>query len=174
MFDGFGETAKLYATYHSVIESVRGDFERDVNAFLDVVREEISSRTDAALREKVTKGFRYWWIGDDKNKDKYPQLWLESYKAQIVSPGTLKLTAIAPMAREEDLGAFREVSMRPGISASCGKLGGGRYSLFTVTIPYGSLDNPVQRVAEVVSPILLALHEVHERTLGRAAKTASA
>jgi hypothetical protein len=163
MFNGFSEAAQLFAKNYAVIETIRGEFERDINVFLDAVREELSESTSGKLAEKITKGYRYWWIGkeDDKDKDKRPQLWLEAAKAETVYPGEVKLTAIAPAASPDQLQALAAVAKRPEFSDTCQPASGGPYSLFTVIVKYGT-DDPVQRVANVTARLLLTLNDVYE------------
>ena len=98
MFDSFSETARLYAQNYSIVEAVKAEFQRDVDAFLDAIYQQIQSATSGRSRQKTTTTCRYWWIGGP-DKDRYPQLWLiNRYAPEIVDPGELELTAIAPTA----------------------------------------------------------------------------
>lgn len=163
MFDSFSEASRLYAQNYPVIEVIKSEFERDVNAFLDAVREEISLAVSGRLSEKVTKGYRYWWVGEEKDKDLYPQFWLESGSTETVYPGAVKLTAIAPAASQDQLRAFAQVATRPEFTAICRPGLGGPWSLFTAVIKYED-EHPVQRVSSITARLLSALNDLYETT----------
>jgi hypothetical protein len=164
MFDTFGEAARLYARNYKVVQAVKAEFDRDVNGFLDAVREEVNSSTSGRLKEKITPVYRYWWLGEDDTKDKYPQFWLESGKPDLVDPGELKLNAIAPQASSEQIAACREVGQRPEFKQMYKK--GGQ--LFSLIVRYGH-EEPIQLVAGVVASVLTALEEQYRKAAKLAA-----
>jgi hypothetical protein len=161
MFESFNETSRLYAQNFSVIEAVKNEFQRDVNAFLDSVYEEMQAATSGRVREKRTQGaYRYWWIGEGE-RDLYPQLWVDGSAVTIVDPGEVRLTAIAPKATPDQLRAFASVATKPEFSSVCGA--GGTWSIFTTNIRYED-ENPVHRVSRIAAGLVLALNEIYEKT----------
>jgi|HubBroStandDraft_1064217.scaffolds.fasta_scaffold145485_2 hypothetical protein len=58
-----GDLSRLQADNCSVIEVVKRQFQSEVDAFLDEVREAIFTATSGASHEKAASGYRYSWIG---------------------------------------------------------------------------------------------------------------
>jgi hypothetical protein len=164
MFNSFSETSRLYAQNYSVIEAVKGEFQKDVDAFLDAVYEKIQSATSGKSRQDIAKARnRSWWIGGP-NKDNYPFLWLSGSEPGIVHPGEVVLQACASNASADQLRALKNVASRQEFSPICEAAKGepGPYSLFTATIKYGDED-PVRHVSRVAASLLVALNDAYER-----------
>lgn len=167
MFESFSEAAKLYAKNYSVIKAVRTEFEQDIDAFLDCVRDEIRLAIPEGFCEKVTPTYRYWWIGEEKHRDRFPQFWLEKTRPEIVIPGQLKLTAIAPEASSEQVQRLIAIAEKPEFNAVCKKAFGGKWSLFTAIIKYGD-EEPVQCVSQITASLLTDLNRAYESRNGAA------
>jgi hypothetical protein len=162
MFESFNETSRLYAKNFSVIEAVKSEFQREVDAFLDGVFQEMRTITSGRLREKRTAGsYRYWWIGEgEKDPWPYPYLWLDSSAVEIVEPGEVRLTAAAPKASPDQRHALASVAKRPEFTPFC--TAGRPDSLFMVNIRYND-EHPVHHVARVAATFVLALSDVFEK-----------
>lgn len=170
MFQPFSEASRLFAQNYSVIEAVKGEFQREVDSFLSSVHQEIQSTTGDNSREKITPGYRYWWIGG-QDRDKHPQLWVSSSAPEIVHPGKIEFTAVAPSASADQLRALGAVARNPEFSPLCRAGKGGPWSLFTASVSYED-EHPVQRVSRIAAKLLLALNDAYERASGPAAEPA--
>lgn len=162
MFDSFSELSRLYAQNYSVVEVVKTQFQREVDAFLDEVQEAILTATSGTSHEKITSGYRYWWIGGS-DKDLHPQLFIGTWLPEIVHPGEVILNAVAPNASADQLHALAAVAKRPEFTAIHRPWGGGPWSLFKAVVAYEK-ENPVERVSRITTSLLLALNDVYEST----------
>lgn len=113
MSESFNEISRLYARNYSVLEAVKREFLREVDAFLQDVYQEVRSATSDRAQQRITQvGWRYWWIGD-KDKDRYPQLSVSGLAPEIVHPGEVKLFATAPRASVDQRRALAAIASRP-------------------------------------------------------------
>jgi hypothetical protein len=164
MFESFSELSHLYAENYSVIDFVTKQFQHEVEAFLDEVREAIFVATSGTSSEKVTPGYRYWWIGgSDSDKDHHPQLSIGTWLPEIIHPGEVILNAVAPSASADRRHALVAVAKRPEFAAIHRPWNGGPWSLFKAVVPYQK-ENPVERVSRVTASLLLTLNDVYEST----------
>lgn len=138
-------------------------FKQNVDEFLDSVRDRVRQLVGSpSLQERQTAGYRYWWLADnDEDKDAYPQLWFETRSAEIVNPGKLNLTAVAPSASSDQLRRVPGVAKQPALRDYCKPGGGGKWSLFTVLISYGE-ESPIEIVAKPLADILVAMREAYQ------------
>ncbi|SRR6266478_4062939 len=162
MFESFSELSRLYAQNYPVIEAVKADFQREVSGFLDDVQKAIVAATSGTSQQKITPDYRYWWIGGS-DKDRHPQLFVQSWLPEIIHPGQVTLNGIAPNASAEQLRALAAVAKRAEFAAIHRPLRGGPWSLFKAVIAYES-ENPVEQVSRITASLLLALNDVYEST----------
>jgi hypothetical protein len=164
MSELFSETSRLYAKNYQTIEFVENTLRREVDTFLDTVRDKIHSATRGKTREQRAEstGYRYWWIGGP-NYENHACLWLISPRHEVVPPGKLTFQACAPRGSARQWAALRELANRPEFVEVCeadkGKL--SSYSLFTATVKYGT-RNAAQRVAEITVKLLRAMSDTYE------------
>ena len=160
-FAGFSEAARLYAENAKLVDAMRLAFQRDVDEFLDSVQDEMASRInlEAAplqLQHRVTKGYKYWWIGEDeREQNDYPQLWINRTLPEIVHPGTLVLTAISPKAQGDQLSKLSAIGLMDEFKSCCSP-GGKPWNLFVVRIT-GLHDPKTSETAGKIADILVAL-----------------
>ena len=89
----FSETTRLYAKNYSIVEAAKGEFQKDVAAFLNNVYEMMKSET-CKLRQEVKAGYCSWWIGEPEEEN-CPYLWLSCSAPEIVDPGEITLHVAA-------------------------------------------------------------------------------
>lgn len=161
-FSGFSEAARLCAQYSAVVDTMYKAFERDVDGFLDTLRDEVARLlAPALLQERQTPGYRYLWVAqEDQDKDSHPQLWFSTRDPKIVIPGELRMTAVAPQAEGEVLRRLAAVATDHPHRSYCKPAAGGKWSLFTVVVPYPPQDS-VSQAAKPIADILIGLHNVY-------------
>lgn len=160
----FSETTRLYAKNYSIIEAAKGEFQKDVTAFLNKVYEKIGSETTCKLSQQIGKqaGNRCWWIGEPQEEN-CPYLWVSSSAPEIVDPGEITLHVYAEKASPNQLRALKGVASRGEFRSICEVTKGepGPFKLFTVTVKYADKE-PVHQVSSIVTKLLLALKEAYE------------
>jgi hypothetical protein len=159
----FSETTRLYAKNYSIIEAVKGEFERDVAAFLDKVYKTMRSETTSRLSEEARGLTRSWWIGEPEEEN-CPYLWLSGSAPEIVDPGEITLRVFAEEASPAQLRALQDVANREEFRSFCEVAKGeaGPWNLFSATIKYTDKE-PVQQVSSIAAKLLLALNEAYQR-----------
>jgi hypothetical protein len=161
----FSETTRLYAKNYSIIEAAKGEFQRDVAAFLNKVYEKMRSETTCKLSQLIGKqaGNRCWWIGAAQEEN-CPYLWLSGSAPEIVDPGEITLHVYAEKASPDQLRALKGVASNEEFRSICEVRKGepGPFKLFSATIRYADKE-PVQQVSSIVTKLLLALNEAYER-----------
>lgn len=158
-FEGFSDATRLYAENFAVVEAMRLAFETSVDEFLNAVTERVQEMVDSpqSLQTKQTKGYYYWWLGEDRvGKEVCPQLLTNARVAEIVTPGRMRLTAIAHGANVQDCTRFASAATDERIASSCRPGKGGTWSLFEADIEYSQHD-PVEFAAQKIAEILLVL-----------------
>jgi len=170
----FSETTRLYAKNYSIIEAAKGEFQKDVDAFLDKVYEKMGSATSCRLSQQIAKqsGNRCWWIGE-RDEENCPYLWLSGSAPEIVDPGEITLHVYAEKASPPQLRALKGVASRQEFLSICEVEKGepGPFKLFSATIRYADQE-PVQQVSSIAAKLLLALNEAYGRS-SRAAVASS-
>jgi hypothetical protein len=159
MFESFSELSRLYAQNYPVIEAVKTEFQREVDAFLNDVQKAILAATSGASHQKITSGFRYWWIGGP-DKDRHPQVFVFTSAPQIMHPGEVTLNVIAPNASADQLHALVAVARKPEFAAIHRPWNGGPWSLFKAVVTYEN-ENPVEPVSRITASLLLALNDLY-------------
>ena len=161
-FGQFSEAAKLYAQHWVVVEAMATEFQKSVDVFLDALYERIGAIVaPSQLQQKLVDSTRnrYWWLAeDDRDRDAYPQLWLDGRLPTIVVPGELRFTAIAPRATGEQLRRLADLATQPALARFCAKATGRAWSLFTVVVQYPDTD-PVESAAEPIATVLMTLRD---------------
>ena len=170
----FSETSRLYAQNYKLLEAVKGEFEKDVDALLASVYGKIESATAGRSRQSIVKARnRYWWIGGEDMED-CPYLWLSGSEPEIVVPGEIALQVCAPDGSTGQLRALRNLASKEEFSSISEPAKGdpGPFSLFTATIKYGDDVDPVQRVSSIAAKLLLAMNDAYQHS-SRAASGSS-
>ncbi len=159
----FSDAAKLYAENAKVVEAIRRSFEQSVDEFLDEVRDRIREIIlPLNLQEKLTKGYRYWWISDtDANKDHHPQLWLWARTPEIIVPGKLEIIGCSPNAGQEELSVLAAISQKPEFSDLVLPGKGGTWSLFRLLLECSEGDI-VENAAKNAADVLLEMDRIHK------------
>lgn len=159
-FSGFSEAARLFAQYYTVVEKMRKEFDQNVDAFLDALHGQLKVQLGERLQQRITQDrSRYWWLAEaSENKDAHVQLWIVCDAPEIVQPGKLKLTAVAPFASKDQstLSRFARIAKEAPLSSYCRPASGGPWSLFTVELSYQSSD-PVDGLARPIADVLIRL-----------------
>lgn len=166
-FKGFGEAAKLYARYVSVVDQVHAEFLKDTAAFVDALKAEIKARVKVQLREECCEGkeglYRRWWLAEDTQPyDKHVYVWLYTDRPEIIMPGMLKVSPYAyPIFKthRHRLTAVKEELRLPATCQVRKALDG--VSLFTVEVAYGD-DDSINAAAQPIADLLTALCEAEQ------------
>jgi len=159
-FKGFSEAAVLYAENAALVDQMYQATLKEVNTFLDAVRDEVISLiAPRTLQEQNVQKNRYWWIGEDPDKGpEYPQFYFAKEKAEIVIPGVLEMVAIAQKSTEDQRRQLQAIAGQPEFKDICTQGKGGTWSLFTARITYSG-ENMVSEAAGKIAPLLIALSE---------------
>lgn len=132
----FSKAAHLWAKYAAVADSVHQAFLGDVGDFLDDlvphIKKHVKTKTLRFQEYRATQNpIRSWYIGDpDKHRDFYPQLQFRTDDVEIVSPGRLRFTAVAPRASDAQLEALAKIAAKSKWSNFCQPSTGKNWNLF--------------------------------------------
>jgi len=160
----FGEAAQLYAENAAIVEVMKKKFYDEVSEFLDQLRQEVENTLSQTVQFKITQGgYRYWWLGDENSdKDGLNHLWVQTSSPEIVHPGLITLTVIAPQAGKDRAYLDRVVTVakRPEFKSKCTippKYGAWNAFMYAVECPSG-VD--IADVARPIADMLVALDKV--------------
>jgi len=139
----------------------------DINSFLDDLRphlkKQVKAKTISLVESRATQSsYLYWYIGKEAaNKDDYPQLQLRTDDVGIVSPGRMKLTAVAPRAKGKQLAAVAGVASQKKWSSYCEPLAGGPWTLFDYEVEVKK-GIELGEIAQNIAALLRALNTAYK------------
>jgi hypothetical protein len=156
----FSDAARAYAEHWGVVDAVAKQFNKEVDDFFDALRQRVQDVLPQLKEKKVQSGgSRYWCLADsDRSLERHPQLLFGSVaeRPEIVTPGRLRVLAIAPTASKEQLPRLVAVAEDTALRPYAQKLSGGTWSLFRLVLPCGG-QNAVEQVAAILVAALTAL-----------------
>lgn len=167
-FEKFGEAARLYARYEAVVDNIHDEYQADVAAFADALRDRVRSLVrggefDEEAASTKAKS-RVWYIWDGKDVDEeVSYIWFYAQDARLVVPGVLHLLVATDRqndARRRQVTALQHELKLPG---HCRVFKGEAGSLFTIAISYGDGDSIAADVEPVVE-LLTLLYQIDQRT----------
>lgn len=153
----YGELAKLYGQYATVVREAEASFKQGVNQILDQVLKEVRAAVKGVeVKEKVTgQGgvYRYWSL-DSFDR---PHVWFWAMDPRIVSPGELVLRVWTGSSSSKELDAkVRSLSELEEVGPLAESVG---QSIFSVR--YESKDGQsVKHLAAKIARLLVLLRDV--------------
>ena len=168
-FEGFSKAAMLYAEYSAVVDEMREQFERNVSAFLDNLRDRITSKLNGGQvgEERAGSGCS-WYVLDEYTDKDVPYVWFRTQQSSIVTPGVLELRVYAGEGASESdrkqlASLLADLPQRqwPGI---CTAGTGTEKCLFSLRVLYGQND-PVAVAVDPMLALLTALDTAYKKKL---------
>jgi hypothetical protein len=162
-FQRFSPAARLYAEHSAIVDKMKDIFQEEISAFLSAVRKRVESQLgNETLEEEGKNAYRSWYIA---HGDYYvPYLYFNASDARIVESEVLSLEV---RADGSDLSPYRE-QLATSLFAilllnTSTKERGRGCCLFTLTISFKGVDDPVAVVADPILALLTAMDEAQAK-----------
>ncbi len=168
-FDEFGEAARLYAGSFEIVTEMERLFRADINRFAEALYDAVAELVGPdRLHENEGATSSMWWLADDdSHRDQHPQLWVADwYRPEVVAPGRLTFTAIAPGADDAARQVYTSLADQKDLAGFCTRGKGGTWSLFTAQIAWSDATDGIGKAAEQIATVLQALADTEARLRG--------